>query len=96
MVEHHEGRAAAAESSLKFYQQRRKAAAAPRHNEEYVEYVRVPRRGNDWTTVYVLSFGFSLFSACYTKVLFAAHQYFSMLLCFFPFFIQTCDTLVCR
>ena len=44
LVEHHEGRAAAAESSLKFYQQRKKAA--PRHNEEYVEYVRVPRRGN--------------------------------------------------
>lgn len=48
LVEHHEARANSAENSLKLYQQRNKkaAAAASRLNEEYVEYIRVPRRGN--------------------------------------------------
>lgn len=46
LVEHHEARATTAESSLKFYQQRQRAAARVNAtNEEYVEYVRVPRRG---------------------------------------------------
>lgn len=46
LVEHHEARATSAESSLKFFQQRRKSAA--RQSEEYVEYVRVPRRGKSY------------------------------------------------
>jgi len=47
-VEHHEARATSAENALKNYQQRQRAAAAAaaRSSEEYVEYVRVPRRGN--------------------------------------------------
>lgn len=45
LVEHHESRADLAENSLKVWQQRKKASS----REEYVEYVRVPRRGNNYT-----------------------------------------------
>ena len=45
LVEHHESRATSAENALSLLQQQRKKAAG-RRSEEYVEYVRVPRRGN--------------------------------------------------
>lgn len=43
LVEHHESRANAAEKSLALINLQRKKAA--RQSEEYVEFVRVPRRG---------------------------------------------------
>jgi len=42
LIEHHESRASAAESRLSAYQQQRKNQAT----QEYVEYIRVPRRGD--------------------------------------------------
>lgn len=55
LVEHHESRAASAENTLSLLQQRKKAAA--RRSEEYVEYVRVPRRGN-------ISYNTAVISCC--------------------------------
>lgn len=46
LVEHHESRATTAENSLALINKRQKSAN--RHNEEYVEIIRVPRRGNQW------------------------------------------------
>lgn len=43
LVEHHESRANAAEKSVALLNQQRKKAA--RQSEEFVEYIRVPRRG---------------------------------------------------
>lgn len=43
LVEHHESRANTAEKTLTLVNQQRKKAA--RQSEEFVEYIRVPRRG---------------------------------------------------